>query len=197
MDDPNLSPAEVRLARARRRFIQALAAGTTVVTLGGVGYAIAGNREQDELAAQMLESGRRRLPPGQRAIVEKPEPLPENAPQPELEPVVEAPPEPKLIRTDATSTKDPRLPPGQTERNTLKPMGGMPGDPSRDNFKLTIHGEVEEPLELSFRDLLEFTQIEQTCDVHCVTGWSLLGAIWSGVRVADIAERVKPTKKAR
>ncbi|MCA8945053.1 MAG: molybdopterin-dependent oxidoreductase [Planctomycetes bacterium] len=199
MDDPNQSPAEIRLAKARRRFIQALAAGTTVVTLGGIAYAIAGQREQDDLAAQMLDGGRRRLPPGQRAIIEKPDSTAtvDGQPQPEIEPVVETPPDPKLIRVDATSKQTPRLPPGQTERSTLKPMGGRPGDPSRDNYILKVHGEVENPTDISFRDLQGYTQIEQTCDVHCVTGWSLLGAVWSGVRVADIAERVKPTNKAR
>jgi DMSO/TMAO reductase YedYZ molybdopterin-dependent catalytic subunit len=190
MDEPNQTPAEVRLAKARRRFIQALAAGTTVVTLGGIGYVIAGKGEQEDLAAQ-LKDGRRRLPPGQRALVEKPEAPAGNQPQPEIEPVVETPPEPKLLRVDATSKQTPRLPPGQTERKTLKPMGGTPGDPSRDAFKLKVHGEVEEEMELGFRDLLKFTQIEQSCDVHCVTGWSLLGAVWTGVRVSDIAERVK------
>ncbi|MCB9896196.1 MAG: molybdopterin-dependent oxidoreductase [Planctomycetes bacterium] len=178
------------MAKARRRFIQALAAGTTVVTLGGIAYAIAGRGADDDFGAELV-GGRRRLPPGQRALVEKPD---ESLP---TEPVVETPPQPKLIRVDATTKGKPRIPPGQSERADLKPMGGSPGDPSRENFRLKIQGEVEIEAQLSFDELLEFTQIEQTCDVHCVTTWSLLGAVWRGVRVSDIADRVKPTKRAR
>ena len=189
MAEPDLSPAEIRMAKARRRFIQALAAGTTVVTLGGIAYAIAGRGGDDEFGAELI-GGRRRLPPGQRALVEKPDDVVID------QPVIEAP-QPKLIRVDATTKDRVRIPPGQKERENLKPMGGSPGDPSRENFRLKVHGEVENPGEFSFDELHEFTQIEQTCDVHCVTTWSLLGAVWRGVRVADIADKVKPTKRAR
>ena len=171
--------------KARRRFIQALAAGTRVVTLGGIAYVISDLVGKDDV----LPDGRRRLPPGQRALVKKPEDA--------AAPVVETPPAPRLIRVDATTKGRPRVPPGQHERDDLKPMGGAPGNPSRSDFRLKVHGEVEKPAEITFSELLDFTQIEQTCDVHCVTTWSLLGAEWKGVRVSDIAEKVKPTKRAR
>lgn len=179
------TPAEVRLVKARRRFIQALAAGTTVVTLGGIAYVISDLVGKDDV----LPDGRRRLPPGQRALIEKPDDA--------VAPVVETPPQPKVIRVDATTKGRPRVPPGQHEREDLKPMGGAPGNPSREAFRLKVHGEVEKPTDFTFEELLDFTQVEQTCDVHCVTTWSLLGAEWKGVRVSDIAEKVKPTKRAR
>ena len=80
-----------------------------------------------------------------------------------------------------------RLPPGQRVITYLKDMGGFEGDASRKDFRLKVHGLVERELTLTFEDLLGFDQIEQTCDVHCVTGWSLLGKPWTGVRIRDLA----------
>src|SRR3954471_17817582 len=64
-----------------------------------------------------------------------------------------------------------RLPPGQRILDALKPMGGDAGDPNPANFRLRVHGEVDAPLDLDFAALLALPQVEQTCDVHCVTGW--------------------------
>jgi len=173
----------------RRRFVQALAVGATVVTVGGIAYVVAGG---EEAGAGLRPDGRRRLPPGQRALVPKPEDAAGND-----VPVAE-PPKPKLIRVDATTKREQRIPPEQYTLDALRPMGGTPGDPSRGSLTLRVYGEVEKELSLGFDDLLDgFTRIEQTCDVHCVTKWSLLGGIWQGVRVSELAERAKVNKRAR
>ena len=91
----------------------------------------------------------------------------------------------------------PRLPPGQRVIQALRPMGGEPGDASPSAYRLRVYGEVDAPFELDLADLLGLPQIEQALDVHCVTTWSVLGARWKGVRVADLAERAKPRKSAR
>ena len=85
----------------------------------------------------------------------------------------------------------PRLPPGQHVIQFLKPMGGDEGDPSPGNWKLKVHGAVEHPFEIDFAGLLAMPQVTQTCDVHCVTKWSLLDSHWTGVRVSDLAARAK------
>jgi DMSO/TMAO reductase YedYZ molybdopterin-dependent catalytic subunit len=82
-----------------------------------------------------------------------------------------------------------RLPPGQRLLSALRPMGGVPGDPDPGAFRLEVHGEVEHPFTLDFKQLLALPQTEQLSDVHCVTGWSLLDARWKGVRVADLAKQ--------
>lgn len=82
----------------------------------------------------------------------------------------------------------PRLPPGQLTVQRLNQMGGREGDPKPANFHLRVHGEVKKPLELNYEELLKLPRTEQTCDVHCVTGWSLLGGEWSGVRIAELAD---------
>jgi DMSO/TMAO reductase YedYZ molybdopterin-dependent catalytic subunit len=85
----------------------------------------------------------------------------------------------------------PRLPPGQHLLKRLRPMGGDEGDPSPGAFRLQVHGEVDNPYTLDFAGLLAMPQVDQACDVHCVTKWTVLGANFTGVRVADLAARAK------
>jgi DMSO/TMAO reductase YedYZ molybdopterin-dependent catalytic subunit len=91
----------------------------------------------------------------------------------------------------------PRVPPGQRVISALKPMGGDQGDPSPGKFRLKVHGEVEAPFELDFAGLLAMPQVELGADVHCVTGWSVLGARFGGVRLKDLAERARLKPSAR
>jgi DMSO/TMAO reductase YedYZ molybdopterin-dependent catalytic subunit len=91
----------------------------------------------------------------------------------------------------------PRLPPGQRIIDALKPMGGDPGDSSPSKFRLRVHGEVDNPLDLDFAALLALPQTDQVCDVHCVTGWSMLDGRWRGVQVAHLAKLAKVRDKAR
>jgi DMSO/TMAO reductase YedYZ molybdopterin-dependent catalytic subunit len=91
----------------------------------------------------------------------------------------------------------PRLPPSQYLLKHLRAMGGEEGDPSPGQWKLKVHGEVEQPFEIDFAQLLAMPQQEQTCDVHCVTKWTMLDAKWTGVRVADLAAKAKVKPSAR
>src|SRR5579859_5323043 len=85
----------------------------------------------------------------------------------------------------------PRLPPNQYLLRRLRPMGGDEGDPSPGGWRLQVHGEVEAPFTLDFAGLLAMPQVDQECDVHCVTKWSVLGAHFTGIRVAELAARAK------
>jgi DMSO/TMAO reductase YedYZ molybdopterin-dependent catalytic subunit len=91
----------------------------------------------------------------------------------------------------------PRLPPGQHLIERLRPMGGEQGEPSPGIFHLKVSGEVEQPYAIDFAELLRMPQIEQACDVHCVTGWTVLDSRWTGVRVADLIAPAKPKASAR
>lgn len=91
----------------------------------------------------------------------------------------------------------PRLPPGQRVISALKPMGGQAGDPARSSVKIRVHGEVEKPFEVDFRELLAMDVVEAKADVHCVTGWSLLNGAWKGVKVKSLAERAGLKSTAR
>jgi DMSO/TMAO reductase YedYZ molybdopterin-dependent catalytic subunit len=91
----------------------------------------------------------------------------------------------------------PRVPPGQRVLKALKPMGGEPGSALRQDFRLTISGDVEQPLELDFAQLSSIGLSELPLDVHCVTGWSVLGARFKGVRIAELAAKAKAKASAR
>jgi DMSO/TMAO reductase YedYZ molybdopterin-dependent catalytic subunit len=81
--------------------------------------------------------------------------------------------------------------------SALKPMGGQSGSPSRGDVQLKVHGDVDNPLTLGFKDLLAMTVVDQRSDVHCVTGWSLLGAKWKGVKVKELAQKAGVRSTAR
>ncbi|HUS65225.1 MAG TPA: molybdopterin-dependent oxidoreductase [Kofleriaceae bacterium] len=90
-----------------------------------------------------------------------------------------------------------RLPPGQRVIEELRPMGGEAGSPKPDDFALRVHGEVTREYVLNFKELLLLPRSEVVADVHCVTGWSMLGGAWSGVLVSHLAERAGVKKSAR
>lgn len=91
----------------------------------------------------------------------------------------------------------PRLPPDQHLLQRLKPMGGEEGDPNPAVFSLKVYGECDAPFTVDFAGLLALPQTTQTCDVHCVTKWSLFDSHWTGVKLADIAAKAKLKATAR
>jgi DMSO/TMAO reductase YedYZ molybdopterin-dependent catalytic subunit len=76
-------------------------------------------------------------------------------------------------------------------------MGGVARPGRMDEWQLKVSGQIESPLTINFRKLMDFNQIDLTCDVHCVTGWTLLDSKWSGVRISEIMTRVKVKNSAR
>jgi DMSO/TMAO reductase YedYZ molybdopterin-dependent catalytic subunit len=103
----------------------------------------------------------------------------------------------RQARAETRPDGRPRLPPGQRVISELKPMGGSEGDPRTKSFRLRVHGLVSKPVELDYEGLLALPQTEQAADVHCVTGWSVLGATFLGVRVAVLAEMAGVKSSAR
>lgn len=97
----------------------------------------------------------------------------------------------------ATARPDgrPRLPPGQTAVKRIRPMGGTPGTATIADWSVRVYGEVERPVELSYRELLDLEQVQIACDIHCVTGWTLLDSRWGGVRLSTIINRAKPRRQ--
>ena len=93
----------------------------------------------------------------------------------------------------------PRIPPGQvvTRGWPVLHAGSVPIGLTAQNWSLTVSGEVEVPSTLSFADLLGLPQAEVTADIHCVTSWTKLGTRWRGVPFTALAERVRPTARAR
>jgi DMSO/TMAO reductase YedYZ molybdopterin-dependent catalytic subunit len=59
-------------------------------------------------------------------------------------------------------------------------------------YTLTIEGEVEKPVTLTWKEFLALPQTTSISDFHCVEGWSVLDNKWQGVRIRDIEGLVKP-----
>ena len=91
----------------------------------------------------------------------------------------------------------PRLPPSQHAVKKIIDMGGVEGTTDSMNWRLQIHGEVGRPTTLNFQELLNLSQVDLSCDVHCVTGWTLLDSHWGGVRLTTIMDLVKVKENAR
>jgi DMSO/TMAO reductase YedYZ molybdopterin-dependent catalytic subunit len=85
----------------------------------------------------------------------------------------------------------PRLPPSQQAVKKIIDMGGVQGTVDSKNWELKIHGELGRPTTLNFQELLSLPQVDLTCDVHCVTGWTLLDSQWGGVRLTTIMDLVR------
>jgi len=64
-------------------------------------------------------------------------------------------------------------------------------------YRLQVTGAVEQPLSLSWDEVLALPQARQTTDFHCVTGWTVGGVHWQGVRLQDLWDRAKPTSEAK
>lgn len=105
-------------------------------------------------------------------------------------------------KNNDTKRKD--LPPGQKPIKHLLRWGkdhptiGVPV-PEIDLSKwiLTIEGEVERPLKLSWDALQKLPAVKSVSDFHCVEGWSVLGLTWEGIRFKDIVSLVEPREAAK
>ncbi len=91
----------------------------------------------------------------------------------------------------------PQLPPKQTitQKWPVLDLGYHP-DIQLENWRLTINGEVENPVILKWDEFMALPQTEDTSDFHCVTTWSKMDMPWVGVRLIDIAALVMPKETA-
>lgn len=65
-----------------------------------------------------------------------------------------------------------------------------------EHWKLKVHGEVENPLSLSLKDLKAMDKKSQITKHHCIQGWTGI-AEWAGVSMADIVKLCKPKKNVK
>jgi DMSO/TMAO reductase YedYZ molybdopterin-dependent catalytic subunit len=103
----------------------------------------------------------------------------------------------RAARAEKRPDGRPRLPPGQRALDHLREMGGTEGDGDVKSFKLRVHGAVKKPFEVDYAGLLKLPQVEKVADVHCVTGWSLIGGLWKGVQISALAELAEVKSDAK
>jgi DMSO/TMAO reductase YedYZ molybdopterin-dependent catalytic subunit len=97
-----------------------------------------------------------------------------------------------------------KLPPDQTATDSILRWGtDHPGITSTnpqlqlETYTLTVDGEVENPVKMSWNDFLKLPKTISVSDFHCVEGWSVLDCKWEGVKIKDIEKLVKPKDVAR
>ena len=96
------------------------------------------------------------------------------------------------------------MPPNQTVTDHILVWGtDHPGIKSTnpqlnlETYKLTVDGEVENPITLSWNEFMKLPKTVSTSDFHCVEGWSVLDCKWEGVHIREIEKLVKPRDVAR
>jgi DMSO/TMAO reductase YedYZ molybdopterin-dependent catalytic subunit len=85
-----------------------------------------------------------------------------------------------------------RVPPGQyvTRDFPVLSAGPTPHTPLAD-WSFTIEGEVEEPVSWSWEEFLALPSEAIGTDIHCVTKWSKLDTVWTGVSVTVLLAGVR------
>ncbi len=74
--------------------------------------------------------------------------------------------------------------------------GSMPEfDPQA--WRLEIDGLVGKPRSFTYQELRALPRAHQVSDFHCVTGWTVHGVRWSGVRFAHLLDQVEPLPEAK
>ena len=86
-----------------------------------------------------------------------------------------------------------RVPPGQTitEKWPVLHYGSVPSV-SKEKWTLRVWGLLDqEPVTLTWADLMALPQTKETRDIHCVTRWTRLDAEFEGVLFTDFLRTVK------
>jgi DMSO/TMAO reductase YedYZ molybdopterin-dependent catalytic subunit len=90
-----------------------------------------------------------------------------------------------------------RLPPGQRQVHNFPVLDlGVRPSVTLSEWRLKIHGHVENPVVLNWEEFLALPQFKDTSDFHCVTTWSQFDMEWEGVAFFTIADLVKPKADA-
>ncbi len=64
-------------------------------------------------------------------------------------------------------------------------------------YRLQVTGAVERPVSLTWDEVAALPSERQVNDFHCVTGWSVGGVHWQGVRLQTLWDMARPTSQAR
>ena len=100
--------------------------------------------------------------------------------------------------TEEEKSKSGRVPPGQrlTGKFPVLHYGSIPKF-DRETWNLRVFGLLEDPVSMSYDELLQLPATRIVADIHCVTGWSKLDTIWEGVLFRDLIKTVDVKPNAR
>lgn len=91
-----------------------------------------------------------------------------------------------------------RVPPNQAvaEKFPILHEGSVPTF-DRNTWDFVVESLVENPVRLTFDQLVKLPTAVSISDFHCVTGWSRLDNRWEGIRFKTIRDLVRPRKNAK
>ncbi|MEZ4813177.1 MAG: sulfite oxidase-like oxidoreductase [Caldisericia bacterium] len=91
-----------------------------------------------------------------------------------------------------------RVPPGQRLVSNLPVLHyGKTWVIKKEEWTFRIFGLVDVETELSYDEFVSLPKFTLECDIHCVTGWSRLDAIWEGIKSTAIKDLVKISTDAK
>jgi DMSO/TMAO reductase YedYZ molybdopterin-dependent catalytic subunit len=64
-------------------------------------------------------------------------------------------------------------------------------------YRLVVQGEVERPVSLNWDQITALPGASQTSSFHCVTGWTVDGVRWEGIRAQTLIDLVRPLPSAK
>jgi len=85
-----------------------------------------------------------------------------------------------------------RIPPGQylTEKFPVLTHGGTRKiNPER--WRMKVYGAVVREVEWTYDSFMALPQVDITADFHCVTRWSQLDNVWTGVPIGEVMKQVE------
>lgn len=91
-----------------------------------------------------------------------------------------------------------RIPPGQvlTRKWPVLHYGSVPHiDP--ETWTLRVWGLCENPYTLDYEQFMQLPQVDVKCDIHCVTHWTRLDNVFTGVQTKMLIELAKPSPEAK
>jgi DMSO/TMAO reductase YedYZ molybdopterin-dependent catalytic subunit len=84
-----------------------------------------------------------------------------------------------------------RIPPGQYETHDFPVLSAGPTPRTAlERWDFSIHGEIADGLTWTWDEFRKLPPENVTVDIHCVTKWSKLDTVWTGVSVDRLLEGI-------
>jgi DMSO/TMAO reductase YedYZ molybdopterin-dependent catalytic subunit len=82
--------------------------------------------------------------------------------------------------------------PGSVDGFTIYTVTG--GYPSfrAGSYQLRVDGMVQNPITMTIDDILRHPAVHETRFYQCVTGWAVPNVRWTGIRLSDLLDQVRP-----
>jgi len=92
-----------------------------------------------------------------------------------------------------------KMPPGQKPSQRLYPISifGKPKEINLENYSVKITGLVKNEVSFSIKEIFDSSPSLVQFDIHCVDGWSYLGATFKGIYPKELFKNVEVLPKGQ